>query len=187
MKSLAIYDGASQVAQTVRNLPTMQKTQVWSLGQEDLLEKRMATHSSILAWKIPWTEEPGRLQSMRLQRVRHDWATSTHTHTHERFIPQLLSPPWRSGSGAESSYLFSSHLVPLVNSIPRGFPKVTSLTQTLGGEQKMNNKKHLSHSYDSGNSNGFRNCARDRVRRLTTYFLLLNTVSQKALNTSWLV
>ena len=61
-------------AQTVKNLPTMQKTQVWSLGWEDPLEKGMATHSSILAWRIPWTEKPGRLQSMGLQRVGlSDW------------------------------------------------------------------------------------------------------------------
>ena len=52
------------MAQTVKRLPTMRKTGVQSLGLEDLLEKEMATHSSILAWKIPWTEEPGRLQSM---------------------------------------------------------------------------------------------------------------------------
>ena len=56
----------------VKCLPTMQKTQVQSLGREDLLGKEMATHSSILAWKIAWTEEPGRLQSMRSLRVRHD-------------------------------------------------------------------------------------------------------------------
>ena len=61
--------GASLVAQTVKNLPAMQKTQVWSLGQEDPLEKEMAPHSSILAWRIPWTEKPGGLQSMGLQRV----------------------------------------------------------------------------------------------------------------------
>ena len=53
----------------VKDLPAVQGTQVWSLGQEDPLEKRMATHSSILAWRIPWTEEPGGLQSMRSQRV----------------------------------------------------------------------------------------------------------------------
>ena len=57
---------------SVRCLPTIQETRVQSLGQEDLPEKEMATHSSILAWKIPWTEEPGRLQSMGLQRVGHD-------------------------------------------------------------------------------------------------------------------
>ena len=69
MKSLVIYDGASQVAQMVKNLPTVQETQVRSLGQEDLLEKRMATHFSILAWKIPKTEGPDRLHTMGLQRV----------------------------------------------------------------------------------------------------------------------
>ena len=56
----------------VKNLPVMQETQVQSLGWEDSLEKEMATHSSILAWRIPWTEEPGGLQSMGLQRVGHD-------------------------------------------------------------------------------------------------------------------
>ena len=53
----------------------MRETWVWSLGWEDPQEKEMAAHSSIVAWKIPWTEEPGRLQSMGLQRVRHDWVT----------------------------------------------------------------------------------------------------------------
>ena len=60
------------MAQTVKRLPTMQETWVHSLGWEDLLEKEMATHSSILAWRIPWTEKPGRLQSMGSQRVGHD-------------------------------------------------------------------------------------------------------------------
>ena len=60
------------VAQTVKRLPTMQETWVQSLGQEDLQEKEMGTHSSIFAWKILWTEEPGVLQSMGSQRVGHD-------------------------------------------------------------------------------------------------------------------
>ena len=64
--------GASLVAQTVKNLPTMRETQVPSLGREDPLQKGMAAHSSILAWRIPWTEEPGGLHSMGSQRVRHD-------------------------------------------------------------------------------------------------------------------
>ena len=64
--------GASLVAQTVKNLPAMWKTRVRSLGQEDPLEKEMATHSSILAWRIPWTEQPHGLQSMGSQRVGHD-------------------------------------------------------------------------------------------------------------------
>ena len=67
---------ASLVAQTVKCLPAMRETRVRFLGREDPLEKEMAIHSSTLAWKIPWTEEPGRLQSMGLQRVRHDRATS---------------------------------------------------------------------------------------------------------------
>ena len=60
------------MAQLVKGLPTMQETQVQSLGQEDPLEKEMATNSSTLAWKIPWMEEPGRLQFMGSQRVGHD-------------------------------------------------------------------------------------------------------------------
>ena len=73
------YKSTSLVAQTVNRLPKMRETRVQSLGREDLLEKEMATHSSILAWKIPWMEEPGRLQSMGLQRVRHHWASSVFT------------------------------------------------------------------------------------------------------------
>ena len=64
--------GASLVAQLVKNLPTMQETPVQFLGQEDPLEKRMATHSSILVWRIPQTEKPGRLQPMGPQKVRHN-------------------------------------------------------------------------------------------------------------------
>ena len=62
----------SLVAQTVKHLPTMRETQVQSLGREDPLEKAMATHSSTLAWKIPWMEKPGRLHSMAVERVGHD-------------------------------------------------------------------------------------------------------------------
>ena len=61
------------LAQLVKNLPAMQKTWVRSLGWENSLEKGMATHSNILAWRIPWTEEPNRLQSMGLQKVEHSW------------------------------------------------------------------------------------------------------------------
>ena len=61
-----------RVAQTVKHLSAMQETQVRSLGQEDPLEEEMTTHSSIVAWRIPWTEEPGRLQSMGSQRFGHD-------------------------------------------------------------------------------------------------------------------
>ena len=64
--------GLSLVAQRVKRLPAMQETWVQYLGQEDPLEKETATHSSTLAWKIPWTEKPGGLQSMEFQRVGHD-------------------------------------------------------------------------------------------------------------------
>ena len=103
----------------VKNLPEMQETEVQSLGQEDPLEKGMATHSSILAWRILWTEEPGSLQFMGSQRVRHDWVpgdstrfhrlrvqspqpacptlpnthTHTHTHTHKHILQTLIASP----------------------------------------------------------------------------------------------
>ena len=76
------YTWASLAAQTVKNLPAIPETQVQFLGQEDPLEKGMATHSNILAWRIPWTEEPDGLQFMGSQRVRHDLVTNTHTCIH---------------------------------------------------------------------------------------------------------
>ena len=75
-KLFSIYYGVRVLAQRVKHLPAKQETWVRSLGQEDPLEKEMATHSSILAWKIPWTEKPGRLQSVGSQRVRYDCVTS---------------------------------------------------------------------------------------------------------------
>ena len=73
------HSRASLVAQTVKNWPAMQDTWFQPLGQEDPLERRMGSHSSILAWRIPWTEEPGGLQFISSQRVGHDWATFTHS------------------------------------------------------------------------------------------------------------
>ena len=72
---------ASLVTQSIKHLPAVQETWVWSLGREDPLEKGMATHYSILAWRIPWMEEPGRLQSTGSQRFRQDWTTSLATKT----------------------------------------------------------------------------------------------------------
>ena len=71
-KKDVLFIMTSLVPQTVKHLLTMQETRVQSLGQEDALEKEIDTHSSTLAWKIPWMEEPGRLQSLGLQTVRHD-------------------------------------------------------------------------------------------------------------------
>ena len=74
---LGVLLWTSLVAQMVKHLPTMRETQVQSLGWEDLLEKENATHSSTLAWKIPWTEEPGRATVQGSQRVRHDFTFLT--------------------------------------------------------------------------------------------------------------
>ena len=82
---------ASLVAQRLKRLPPMRETQVRSLSREDPLEKEMATDSSILAWRIPWTEELGRLQSTGSQKVRHDWVTSLFTaHFHWCCNPHVL-------------------------------------------------------------------------------------------------
>ena len=70
--------GTSLVAQMLRGVPVTRETSVQSLGWEDPMEKQMATHSSTLAWKIQWMEEPGQLQSTESQRIRHDWITSLH-------------------------------------------------------------------------------------------------------------
>ena len=76
--SISIYQ-ASLVPHMAKNLPAMQETWVQSLGLEDPLDKEVATYSTILAWRTPWTEEPGGLQSMESQRVGYDWATNTFT------------------------------------------------------------------------------------------------------------
>ena len=82
------------MSQTV-NLPAVQETRVQSLGQEDSLEKGMVTHSSILAWRIPWIEESGRLQSMGSQKAGHEWATNT-------FIFTFLCQEWEDGMGEDN-------------------------------------------------------------------------------------
>ena len=87
----------SLVDQMVKRLSTMRETWVQSLGRKDPLEKEMAPHSSTLAWRIPWTEEPGRLQSMGWQRVGHDWATSLHfteIWTQINWLLKLVGWPW---------------------------------------------------------------------------------------------
>ena len=93
------YIYTSVVAQMVKRLSIMRETWVRSLGQEDPLEKEMAVRSSTTAWKIPWTEEPGRLQSMGSQRVRHDWATS---------LPHLLTYAFENKKNWGKSAPFST-------------------------------------------------------------------------------
>ena len=99
----------SLVAQMVKHLSTMQETWVRSLGQEDPVEKEMAIHSSTIAWKIPWTEEPGRLQSMGSQRVRHDWAT----------LLTYLTYPWTRYCSRYLGYLSEQRSLAL-ESLPYG-------------------------------------------------------------------
>ena len=114
-----LNSGASQVAQTVKSLPVMRETWVWSVGWEDPLEKGMVTHSGILAWRTPWTEYPGGLQSMGLQRVGHDWGTNTHP-----WIPGMhsLAPsPIHSRGPGE-------HQDPVGIHRPSGFPWAVTLS-----------------------------------------------------------
>ena len=89
-----LYIRASQMAQRLKRLPATWETWVRSLSLKDPMEKEMPTHSSILAWRIPWREEPGRLQSMGLQRVGHDWATSLHFTLHRSEISGWQNTAW---------------------------------------------------------------------------------------------
>ena len=107
------------VAQLVKNLPAMWENRVWSLGWEDPLGKGTATYSSNFAWRIPWKEEPGRLQSMGLQRVGHDWATflslslpSLMTHLSEPPLgccPCYLIPKWDLPYWSGPSAVFNAY------------------------------------------------------------------------------
>ena len=115
------YSWASLVAQMVKNPPAMKKTQIWSMGCEDPLEDSMATHSSILAWRIPWTEEPGGLQSMGSQRVRQDWATKYRAHN--RLGVYCLWQNTNSSTRAMTLINFTSQY--LQSSITRFNPKLS--------------------------------------------------------------
>ena len=127
---------ASLVALSVKNLPAAQETRVWS-GFRRSPEKEMASHSSILAWKISWTQEPGGLQSMRLQRVRHDWAANLHLCLLAQTEPQLhwflkMQSFWkRPGQGKSCSgnicFQTKAHFLPRANPLcslgdKRSFP-----------------------------------------------------------------
>ena len=101
------------MAQLVKNLPAVQETQVQSLGQEDSLEKEMATHSSTLAWRIPWTEEPGKLQSTGLQRVGCDCVTNFLLLQSTGFRVQRLQQLQLTGSRAWAQELWHAGLVAL--------------------------------------------------------------------------
>ena len=135
---------ASLVAQMVKNLHVMQKTWVQSLGQEDPLEKGLATHSSILAWRIPWTEEPGGLQSMGSQRVKHDCATNTYIHnlrswqrtnwvhrwTQEGLVMNCLGSKYWPRAKEQSPPSVSAVPTLMLNSIFRGRNQLSHLFRT---------------------------------------------------------
>ena len=121
------------MAQMVKNLPAKQEIQIWSLGQEDPLEKGVATHSSIFPWRIPWREEPGRLQSMELQRVGHDWATKyacmlyLESETKWGGWPSPATQQGvRSGLEFESLGLKFSALLTVAQRLPSGVSKATA-------------------------------------------------------------
>ena len=105
------YSELISLAQRLKCLPAMRETWVRSLGREDPLEKEMATHSSILAWRIPWMEEPGGLQSMGSQRVGHDWVTSLS-------LSLSLSPPVWHFSSVALSFSFFLHDLQELSSQP---------------------------------------------------------------------
>ena len=98
--------GASLVAQRLKCLPPMQETQVLSLSREDPLEKETAPHSGVLAWRIPWMEKPGRLQSTSSQRVEHDWATSLYSTIlfRQRWRSSIQSAKTRPGADCGSDH-----------------------------------------------------------------------------------
>ena len=113
------------VAQTVKNLPAMQETGVRPLGQEDPLEKGMAAHFSILAWRIPWTGEPGRLQFMGLKRVGHSWET-----TISLFMKYQGDQGWTVRFHDEGCQCFWQEKF-----LERGKPDWSTYMQSTGGEE----------------------------------------------------
>ena len=98
------YQNQIDCTQRWKHLPPMWETRVRSLGQEDPLEKEMAIHSSILSWRIPWTEKPSRLQSTGSQRVGHDWATSPRTLCSRRWRSSIQSAKTRLGADCSSDH-----------------------------------------------------------------------------------
>ena len=118
--------------QMVNNLPVMQKTQIRSLGWEDPLEEEMATHSSILAWEIPWTEEPAQLQSMGSRTVRHDQATNTHKGLLNLVsLKSLENNTWFYILGSGSSIYFQACLTFFLSSSSIRATLIYSVNETI--------------------------------------------------------
>ena len=154
------------MAQTVKNLPAMQETQVQSLGREDALEKGMATHSSILPWRIPWTEEPGRLQSTELQPVSHDRvinpfrkdklmegsssgmgtcfsASLTFQCSLGPLELSLTDPDWQQYSGILPGLWPQKDLLPLSHTAQRKGQRLSIAGEVVGGEKTAFEAKNI--------------------------------------------
>ena len=106
-----MYDKIHYKKKKKKNLPARQETQVWSLGWKDPGEEGMATHSSIIAWRIPWTEEPGGLQSTGLQGVGHDWATNIFTRLPLQSLSQRSEAPVLESHSGSDTFSFLSLLI----------------------------------------------------------------------------
>ena len=133
-RGIYVQSWASLVAQMIKNLPAGQKIQVWSLGWEDLLEKGMGTHSSMLAQRIPWTEEPGRLQPTGSERAGHDWVTNTYIQHAEPHPDGLVtsSAHWAPTMFSSRCCEQSSHQINLLNP---AFVELVFVWGTLRGKK----------------------------------------------------
>ena len=141
------------VAQTVKNLPAMKKTGVGSLGQKDPLEKGMAIHSSIVAWRIPWTEEPGGPQSMGSQRVGHDWITNTTTTEDSNHWIHVVS--WLGKSGRDTLKQLPSNQLPASTNWYLPFP-LSSPSPMLATAHDLLNLAFYRHQVRNGTTAAFK-------------------------------
>ena len=136
----------------VKNLPVMQETQVRSLGWENPLREHMATHSSILAWRIPWTEEPGGLQSLGLHRVRHDWSNWAHQFSSvAQSCPTLCDPMDCSPPGFpvhhQTTELAQTHVHRVGDDIQPSHPLLSPSPRALNLSQHQGLFKWVSSSH----------------------------------------
>ena len=148
--------GASLEGQTIKNLPAIWETQVRSLGREDPLEKEMATHSSIFAWRISWTEEPGGLQSTGSQRVGHDWGTNTFTY--ELWVTDVKKQIydyieinleyWLEGLMLEQKFQYFGYLIQRADSLGKTLMLGQIESKSRRGQQRMRLLDSITNSVD---------------------------------------
>ena len=149
----------------------MRETWVWSLGWEDPLEKGMATHSSILAWRIPWTEGPGRLQSMGSQSVRHDWLSFTSLHIQKLFSRQKYSHL----NSCHLHYIPYTNIRGLRNKFFKGTPNPT--TSLINKNSPLEKKKKIA------NFKG-KNCK--QPKRMKTFLISLIIKDREKKSKVWI-